>query len=137
MNINNDIHKYRVYDNLKKEYLPIDNYYISPEGLLKFYDGKRGKFSEKRYIKEKCTGKKDKQGRLIFENDIIGGVNGSINGSGMNFTKQIQWFDEFDAGFNVPFFSADCDSTHWYSIIGNIHDNPELLEGKNGNNKKI
>jgi len=70
--MDNDEHKYRVYDNAKKEYLPINDYFISPEGLLCFHQGKhRGEFKSNRYIKERSIGKKDKNGKLIFENDIV------------------------------------------------------------------
>lgn len=70
--MDNDEHKYRVYDNAKKEYLPINDYFISPEGLLCFHQGKhRGEFKSNRYIKERSIGKKDKNGILMYVNDIV------------------------------------------------------------------
>lgn len=96
-------------------------------------------------IKEKCdvwnvlpiayvrqfTGIHDKNGKEIYEGDILNVCNGSINGNG--------WFDkpysvEFKCGkFDIPLFMWDkdgqvvMDCTHWCEVIGNIYENPELL----------
>lgn len=72
------------------------------------------------------TGLKDKDGKEIYEGDIIGGSNGSINGYEWPFKLLIKWNDE-RCGFNTPAWGY-LDSTHYYDVIGNIHDNPELLE---------
>jgi len=70
--MNNDKHMYRVYDKQEKEYLPINDYFISPEGLLCFHQGKhRGEFRANRYIKERSLGKRDKNNVLMYENDIV------------------------------------------------------------------
>ena len=73
------------------------------------------------------TGPKDKNGREIYEGDIIGGSNGSINGWEWPFKSEIKWNDE-ECGFNTPNWGY-MDSTHYYNVLGNIHDNPELLKG--------
>ena len=75
------------------------------------------------------TGLTDKNGRKIFEGDIIKGKVHEINGyrvrrgvveyHGVGFIMNLEpnsWYDQK----NIPF---DCE------IIGNIYDNPELLEG--------
>jgi uncharacterized phage protein (TIGR01671 family) len=78
------------------------------------------------------TGLKDKNGEEIFEGDILKQCNGSINGCA--------WMDKNYVvkhklkGFDLPFFMWDengdnnMDSTHWCEVIGNIYENPELLE---------
>lgn len=77
------------------------------------------------------TGLKDKNGREIYEGDILDVCNGSINGH--------EWKDKPYAveykpkGFDICMFCWDDDGknimnkTHWCEVIGNIYENPELL----------
>lgn len=88
------------------------------------------------FVVEQCTGLKDKNGTLIYEGDVLGGSNGSINGSKWGFETVVKW-NKQKAQFDMPIWVYDengqykCDdSTHWFEIIGNIHENPELLEAK-------
>lgn len=73
------------------------------------------------------TGLKDMHSAEIYEGDIIGGSNGSINGRYWPFQIIIEW-DEAACGFNTPNWGY-MDSTHFFEIKGNIHDNPEFLKG--------
>ena len=73
------------------------------------------------------TGLKDMHSAEIYEGDIIGGSNGSINGRYWPFQIIIEW-DEAACGFNPPNWGY-MDSTHFFEIKGNIHDNPEFLKG--------
>ena len=97
------------------------------------------------------TGLTDKNGVRIFEGDILRGFEypfcSNINGE-FNYFAEIVWFDDSSAfgiyTFKNPksnvrgisegntdyleYFNAD----KW-EVIGNIHDNPELLEGSGGN----
>lgn len=65
-----------------------------------------------------CTGLKDKNGKLIFEGDI---VNESIVGYETTI-KSVDWIEDVMAGFNL-------NNEGDYEIIGNIYENPELLKG--------
>lgn len=86
------------------------------------------------------TGLTDKNGAKIFEGDIVKGIAYSVERIGV-----IVWIDEI-ASFGVHYFKSQNPTTWEKSsilrcasmgktdkfaaeIIGNIHDNPELLKG--------
>lgn len=79
----------------------------------------------------KCTGLRDKNGKLIFEGDIL-----RLGGRDLpHWIKKGQKCKvEYNAGGFVPLCDYDSDCGDHVAagdceIIGNIHDNPELLEG--------
>lgn len=74
---------------------------------------------------ELCTGLKEKNGNLIYEGDIVD-VLPEVETTGV-----VKWSDDL-ARFTIIYENICCDFDNYYGydleIIGNIHENPELME---------
>lgn len=74
------------------------------------------------YTIMQCTGLKDKNGKLIYEGDIVKEFyTDFINFSGKGIIV-VEW-DNLNASYNLENFQ-NCER----EVIGNIYENPELLE---------
>ena len=75
------------------------------------------------------TGLKDKNGVEIYEGDILSGWIGSHWHSGEDKFEEVVKYDEKTASYNFAAIEVRYGDLR---VIGNIYENPELLEVQNG-----
>ena len=85
----------------------IDWDFIIDDGILPY-------FRDEAFILMQYTGLRDKDGREIYEGDVVNGYNG------LQF--EVGW-DPEDAAWNMGSHDASR-----MSVIGNIYENPELTQ---------
>lgn len=132
--MNNDRFKFRIWDKKTKQYLNHVDLCISSNGALCDFWGEweiANDDETTNLVIEQCTGLKDANGKLVYEGDIL------LSTDGSNYSVE---YDVHYARFlrrgvfhNGQTFFSDLDSTkaeNFLRVVGNIHENPELLEGK-------
>ena len=126
-----DRFKFRVvyYNDVEKKYFIFEPDLISADGTARAYAyGESG--ADEYYdtvTLNQCTGLKDRNGILIYEGDIVKIFHVSGRMQGKYFFDVVEWNDlrcRFDTE-NYGIMNDD----DVYEVIGNIYENPELLEG--------
>lgn len=79
---------------------------------------------DKNFVVEQCTGSKDKNGKLIYEGDIVETHDYTTEYSQIVFEKGCYVLKSKDVAMyeHLSNYEKEC------RIIGNIHENSELLE---------
>ena len=125
-----DRFKFRVWDKERKCFFNDDEVVIYPNGEESFFNADYD-FTE--CVVEQCSGLRDKNGKLIYEGDIV--YSPFDNG-----TKKVIFWDNYLASFMA--YNRYPDKRYYqglsskyfieleFEVVGNIHENPELLEGE-------
>lgn len=105
----NDRYKFRVWNDMQKCYSQ-DDHYIDEDGQLN---------TNGKYIVEQCTGLKDKNGKLIYEGDIV------KLSSDRSVLCPVVWDNE-ETGFCVKYKKElyrfnPYKKYHLIEVAGNIH----------------
>ena len=135
--------KFRVWDKAKRRILGVDQLAFGPDGeLVSIYsDGPDFSNDSEALVGEKpdlnkavlmeYTGLHDKNGREIYECDIV-----KMHQVVLSPDDKIGWVEYTDKyGYSIRFASRRCRQSDWandegakYEVIGNIFENPELME---------
>lgn len=129
--------KFRAWGNRQNKYLNPDDVSIRADGFITIFnvDGKHsravqppGDLLSPWFIIEQYTGLKDKTGTEIYEGDIV-----KVEGDGEIY--RVEWIYSgfgLEPRYNSPRYPVlgNVELRRKIEVIGNIHENPGLLEEK-------
>jgi uncharacterized phage protein (TIGR01671 family) len=117
-----DRFRFRIWDKKSEDW--VESMSMCNFGFLTMQNGtdiEEDGFNEDDLLVEQCTGLKDKNGRLIYEGDI---VRTHLKRIGKVFWNEMCWCYRTLDNVGCTYIME----TYDVEVIGNIHENPELLE---------
>lgn len=143
---------FRIWDNERQEYLSdtcisfengekeITKYFIGLDGTIGGYDDEGNCFdidNQESLEIELYTGIKDKNRQMVYENDIIAWDNNPKE----KIIKAKILKDEYETSFYAKIENDELMSLKqlnpYFRVIGNIHENTDLLESREFESKKL
>ena len=116
----NERFKFRIWDKESQKY----------HNGMEVFDYMRGVLSPDKYVMEQSTGLKDKNGKLIYEGDIVAEeyYNGKLS------RPSVVKYGEFNCSccngvYGWYFDDGDIREVERCVVLGNIHENGNLIEG--------
>lgn len=131
------IPKFRAWDSVEKKF--VEHFFITDNGLICNMEKPTSDYNspipieKSELILMQSTGLKDKNGKEIFEGDIIAievddtetPINARVS---QNSKIGVLMFHVFEDNEDVPMVELLEDNSVAFEIIGNVYENPELLE---------
>lgn len=115
--------KFRAWSRRHEKYMDPNHFFVGANGAV-FYETIANKKTLKlrNWILEQYTGLKDKNGKEIYEGDIL-----KCTSKYTDIKTEIQYVESCLPFIHLSkaFYDAEI---YEYEVVGNIHENPELLE---------
>lgn len=128
--MSNNRFRFRVWGIESKQYMEEGLFVIDKDGEL-CYPYEARKVPQESFVVEQCTGRQDSNGKFIYEGDIVRAKLHSFGSKDAYYiTTGVMCWDKL--GFVLRENHSICmigNTLPGLEVIGNIHENPELMEG--------